>query len=135
MKRFKELISLLLSLQILGIFSVLTLIFHGLILTKVIPYEIVWGGRLKSTQEMVIFETVSIVINALILIAITSRIRFLKQSEEPMIFRMIFGITSLLFLINTLGNLYAITDLERFIFTPLTAIATILSFRSALTKH
>ena len=135
MKRFKELISLLLSLQILGIFSVLTLIFHGLILTKVIPYEIVWGGRLKSTQEMVIFETVSIVINALILIAITSRIRFLKQSEEPMIFRMIFGITSLLFLINTLGNLYAITDLERFIFTPLTAIATILSFRSALTNH
>jgi hypothetical protein len=135
MKRFKELISLLLSLQILGIFSVLTLIFHGLILTKVIPYEIAWGGRLKSTQEMVIFETVSIVINALILIAITARIRFLKQSEEPMIFRMIFGITSLLFLINTLGNLYAITDLERFIFTPLTAIATILSFRSALTNH
>lgn len=46
-------------LIILSIF----LVFHCLILCKIIPYNILWGGRLKSDIEMYRFETVSILIN------------------------------------------------------------------------
>ena len=135
MQRFKELLSLTVSLRILGIFFLLTLIFHSLILTGIIPFVIVWGGRLKTAEEMLLFETVSIVINLLMLFAVTSRIKLLKQSKEPGFLRVVFGIMTLLFFINTLGNLYGVTDLERLLFTPMTAISSILSFRSALTKH
>jgi hypothetical protein len=135
MTRFKQLLPLILSLRILGVFFTLILIFHVLILTGIIPFDIAWGGRLKTAEEMLLFETVSIVINLLMLFAVTSRIKLLKQSKEPGYLRVVFGIMTLLFFINTLGNLYAVTDLERLLFTPMTAISSILSFRSALTKH
>jgi len=44
--------------------SVLATIFHLLILVRVIPYEITWGGRLKTVEEMYVFETISILINS-----------------------------------------------------------------------
>jgi hypothetical protein len=135
MTRFKQLLPLILSLRILGVFFTLILIFHVLILTGIIPFDIAWGGRLKTAEEMLLFETVSIVINLLMLFAVTSRIKLLKQSKEPGYLRVVFGIMTLFFFINTLGNLYAVTDLERLLFTPMTAISSILSFRSALTKH
>jgi hypothetical protein len=135
MTRFKQLLPLILSLRILGVFFTLILIFHVLILTGIIPFDIAWGGRLKTAEEMLLFETVSIVINLLMLFAVTSRIKLLKQSKEPGYLRVVFGIMTLLVFINTLGNLYAVTDLERLLFTPMTAISSILSFRSALTKH
>lgn len=135
MKRLKELLPLILSLRILGTLFTLVLIFHGLILARVIPYEIAWGGRLRSDDEMILFESVSIAINALMLIAVTGRIYLLKTGKEPVFLRIIFGIMTLIFLMNTLGNLYAITLLERIVFTPLTAISAILTFRSALSKN
>lgn len=39
------------------------ILFHLLIITKIIPYENTWGGRLQSDSEMYLFETISIVIN------------------------------------------------------------------------
>jgi hypothetical protein len=46
------------------------LVLHLLILLKVIPYNIVWGGRLKSVKEMYRFEIVSIIVNLLFLFII-----------------------------------------------------------------
>ncbi|MEO1392265.1 MAG: hypothetical protein AAFV90_05085 [Cyanobacteria bacterium J06634_5] len=38
-------------------------VFHLLILSGTIPYNIVWGGRLESTSQMYWFEGVSITVN------------------------------------------------------------------------
>ncbi len=43
--------------------AVLAIFFHFLILLKIIPYDITWGGRLKSDEEMFVFETISIIVN------------------------------------------------------------------------
>ena len=48
----------------------LFLIWHFIILLKLIPYNLVWGGRLKSDKEMYRFEIFSILINALFVIVI-----------------------------------------------------------------
>jgi hypothetical protein len=40
------------------------IVFHILIIIKIIPYEIVWSGRLKSTNEMYVFECVSLLLGA-----------------------------------------------------------------------
>jgi len=42
----------------------LALGFHLLILLKIIPYEITWGGKLKNDNEMYVFEIISIIINS-----------------------------------------------------------------------
>lgn len=47
---------------ILGLlFSVI--LFHICIISKIIPYNIAWGGRLTNDNEMYVFETISIIIN------------------------------------------------------------------------
>lgn len=38
----------------------LEIIFHFVILTRLIPYQIVWAGKLKSLDEMYAFEAASI---------------------------------------------------------------------------
>ncbi|MFO0214374.1 MAG: hypothetical protein ACK53E_27090, partial [Pseudanabaena sp.] len=54
----------------------LFILFHFLVLFQVIPYSIVWGGRLNSLSEMYIFEVVSVFINLLLLsvVAVKSKI-------------------------------------------------------------
>lgn len=39
------------------------ILFHLCIITKIIPYDITWGGRLTNDTEMYVFETNSILIN------------------------------------------------------------------------
>ena len=46
----------------LGLVGSATL-FHVLILIRLIPYEIAWGGRLRTLEEMYVFEGLSIAIN------------------------------------------------------------------------
>ena len=45
----------------------LVVIFHFAIITGLIPYQIVWAGKLNSVDEMYAFETVSIAINIFII--------------------------------------------------------------------
>ena len=47
------------------------LILHTLIITEQIPYEKVWAGKLKSVEEMRLFETFSILLNVFILAILT----------------------------------------------------------------
>ena len=52
--------------------------FHFLVLTGVIPYHIVWGGRLGNPSEMRVFEIVSITVNLLILAIIAIKGGYLR---------------------------------------------------------
>lgn len=58
------------------IIMILTIIFHILILTGVVPYEITWGGRLKSYEDMLRFETVSILVNITVILIVAAHMRW-----------------------------------------------------------
>ena len=45
------------SVKILVGITSAALIFHFLILLKIIPYEITWGGKIKTDQEMYVYFT------------------------------------------------------------------------------
>ena len=45
-------------------------VFHILIVFGIIPYEYVWGGRLKNDAQMYISETVSIVLNLFLIVVL-----------------------------------------------------------------
>jgi len=110
--------------------SLLTVVvlFHILVLVGVVPQKIVWGGRLSSQQELIQFEIFAIAINVF-MIFVVSHPAGLVQILKPVLVRWILILMTLLFALNTIGNLMAVDPLERWIFTPLTALMTVLCIR------
>ena len=117
-----------------GVLVILSLItvFHVLILIGVIPFDIVWGGRLTSREEMLRMESVSLLLNLLMLGIVARRAGWLKWGPGPRIIRILFWVMAGLFALNTLGNLASTRDLERAIFTPLTLLLVVFCWRLAL---
>lgn len=119
-----------------GLLTILSLVilFHLLILFSIIPFEIVWGGRLKNVSEMRRFEAISIVLNVLMLAIVAIYAGFLKIKLHQSILKITFWGMFVLFLFNTIANLFALNNLETIIFTPLTALLALFSLRIALTN-
>lgn len=112
---------------IMSVVFVLTIIFHGLILTGVVDYRFVWGGRLNSQQDMLVFESVSILLNGLFLWIILQRIGRVRIYLPLWLMRGLLVLMSLVFGLNTVGNLFAKELTERLIFTPLTLLLCVCS--------
>lgn len=108
------------------------LLFHLLVVVEVIPYKHVWGGRLKSVEQMYILEAISMFMNFLILIVVLIRGEYI-QPHMPISTTVAFSwIFFVLFTLNTLGNITSMDSLEAKIFTPITFILAILFLRLAI---
>lgn len=107
---------------------------HILILSGLIPYEAVWGGRLQSHEQMVKFETTSIGINLLLIGIVSLRGRLLKTTIPPLVITIALWLMVILFILNTVGNVLSENRVERIVFTPLTIILALLSLRLAIHK-
>lgn len=105
------------------------LVFHLLVIFQIILFDIVWGGRLNSGDEMLVFESVAIVINLIVLAVITIKGGYLKPVIPMKLVNIILWIMVLLFALNTLGNVFALNTLEAVLFTPVTLIACLFFYR------
>ena len=130
----RQLIPYRLALYAMLYMMALVLLFHILVIIEVIPYSIVWGGRLESKQAFYKFELVSIVINLLMLLIFLFKSGKLKSPINDTFLRILIGLQALLFLLNMLGNLVAVSIWERVIFAPLTFLAFIFCTRIMLEK-
>ncbi len=111
-----------------------SLVYHFLVISGVVGYAAAWGGRLKSHEEMLWFESVSIAVTLLVIAATAIRIGLLRVTFPPALLSALFYFLTLLFTLNTLGNLAAIDNLEKYIATPLTAILAVCCLRLAVEK-
>ena len=103
----------------------ITLGFHLLILVKVIPYEITWEGKLKNDNEMYVFEIISITINSFFAYILLQKGNFVKPIFSDKTLSIILWVFFVIFLLNTIGNLFAKTTFEKSL-TLLTLINAIL---------
>jgi hypothetical protein len=110
------------------------IIFHFLVLTQTIPFNIVWGGKLKNESEMIRLETISITINILLIFVILIKGNYLKLNFSVKLLNAILWLFILLFALNTIGNLLAESSIETIIFTPMTFILSILCLRIVIEK-
>ena len=119
-----------------GLLILLTLflVLHFIILLKLIPYNLVWGGRLKSDKEMYRFEIFSILINSLLLIVILGQANFWMINIPNKIITYALWLMTGLFLLNTLGNVTSKNKLEQRLFTPITILLAIFSLILALSN-
>src|SRR5215217_2416706 len=110
----------------------LFLLLHFIILIKIIPYNLVWGGRLKTDKEMYRFEIFSILINSLFVIVVLVQTNFLTIDMPKKIITYALWLMTGLFLLNTLGNAISKNKLEQTLFTPVTILLAIFSLILAL---
>ena len=101
------------------------IVFHILVLLGYIPTAIVWGGRHTTQRDIIKLELVSISVNIILLLFSMSNLRLWLKPLPYILNKVLLVIFALLFMLNTLGNLYAKTNLERIIFTPITAYLAI----------
>ena len=118
----------------IGLLTILSLIviFHFLVLLGIIPFEIVWGGRLTDSAQMIQFEIVSITLNLVMLVIVAVRSGYLNVDINKKILTVALWIMVGLFLLNTIGNLLSSNALEKTLFTPLTILLAIFSWRLAI---
>jgi len=108
-------------------------LFHICIILKIIPYDIAWGGRLKNDAEMYVFETISILINIFLSIVLLMKGEIVKFRFSYKVINAILWIFFVIFILNTIGNLFAQTFFEKF-FALLTGFSAILIWNIAMKK-
>ena len=112
---------------ILNIFSfmflfILFLLFHIFIIVGIVYFNLnltnyLWGGQIKTNPELIQFEMISILVQSLCTIIVFFRIRIEKFSKYKKILNLFIWILFLIFLLNTIGNLFANSFYEKIIFT------------------
>ena len=112
---------------------VVIIVFHLFIIAKIIPYRIAWGGRLQSDSQMYLFETVSVLINLFLIFILLIKTRYIKQYLSLKATNIILYIFMILFALNTVGNLFAKTSLEK-TFAFITLLFSILIYKIVKTK-
>lgn len=112
----------------------ITLSYHLIIIAELIPFEDVWGGRLTSIEQMRRFELFSIIINLFMIIVILTKGGYLKAKTPLSITNIFLWLFTILFALNTAGNVLSNSMWEAIIFTPITFISAILCLRLAMER-
>ncbi|MCX7909608.1 MAG: hypothetical protein N2560_08855 [Ignavibacteria bacterium] len=112
-----------------GLITILSglIIFHLLVLLKVIPYDIVWGSRVKSEKDLFRLEMISLLINLFFLFSTLIYVIALPLKFPKIIMTIILWTMVALFGLNTLGNVLSKNKLEQRLFAPLTVLLTLFS--------
>jgi len=113
------------SINILLGLLIAVILFHIAVIAKAIPYDIAWGGRLQNDSEMYVFETISILINLFLGLLLLMKGDYVKFRFKERTIDIILWIFLVLFVLNTVGNIFAKTNFEKS-FAVLTFVSVIL---------
>lgn len=120
------------AVNIMLVLLSLVIVYHLLIITGAIPYEATWGGRLETTEQMYRFESVSILVNLAMIAVVAIKGRLVKRIKAGKVITVLLWLMFASFLLNTIGNITSMNQLEAIIFTPLTLVSAILCWRMAI---
>lgn len=104
----KKIVAIKIILSILSLLAFL----HVLILWGIIPYQLVWGGRLNTYEEMLTFETISLMTTVFMIFIFTIKHKNLVKSKTNKFIDILIWCFGVYFGVNTLGNLFSKTGTE-----------------------
>lgn len=96
---------------LMGLLSVVILLHLGILL-QLIPYDIVWAGKIDSLESMYLLETVSLILNGTLMLVLYLKLKHLKQAMPTPVVDAILWIYVVVFGLNSVGNLFAQTLFE-----------------------
>ena len=131
----KKLISAKLAGNILLFSLGLLFLFHVLVLLKVIPAGIVWGGQIKGVPaNLVTLETVALLVTAVFILIVAAKTGYLQAGKLSGAVNVGVWLIFAYLLLNTLGNLASGISLEKLLFAPITIILAFCALRLAIEK-
>ena len=111
-------------------------LFHVLVLLKVLPSNIVWGGRVADSESnMFATELMALIITLLCMGLVVIRLNYLRKGKLKIVSSIGMWVIFVLFAVSTVGNLQANAAAEKLIFTPLSIILALLALRLAAEKY
>lgn len=128
----KNKISLFTARKWLVIISLIGLFYHFLVITQIVDYKYAWGGRLQNINQMYQFEAGSVVVQLFLFTLIIISAKFKPNDKVSRLFKILFYLLAIIFLLNTFGNLVAFSLFEKILFTPLTLLSSIFAWRLAV---
>jgi hypothetical protein len=87
-------------------------------ITGMVDKKYVWGGRLTTTSQLLVFEASTLAVNLFIVWLIGMRVGYWKSVLSVKTIKIIFIVLSVLMTLNTLGNLAAKTAFEKTMAVP-----------------
>ena len=113
----------------------LLLLFHILVLLRVIPADIVWGGQIQGIPaNLVTLEGIAFVVTALFLIIVTAKTGYIQAGRLSAVVNLGIWLIFAYLLLNTLGNLASGISFEKLLFAPITVFLALCALRLALEK-
>jgi len=129
----KKLISAKLAGNILLASLGLLLIFHILVLLKIVPADMMWGGQ-ANAGNIVMLEIVALAVTLFFGYVIAAKTGYVKAGKLAGVVNILVWIIFAFLLLNTLGNLASGVSAENFIFAPITLILALCALRLAIEK-
>ena len=110
-------------------------IFHVLVLLKVIPADIVWGGRIQGVpSNLLTLETIALLITLVFLLIIAAKLGYVQAGKLSGAVNIGVWLIFVYLLLNMLGNLASGVSFEKLLFAPITIILALCAFRLAIEK-
>jgi len=119
----------------IGLFGCLIL-FHlaivvGMLLFDYVPIDFLWGGRIRSAEQFLLLEGVSLIVQVVCLLLTIIKAGYLKLEKLTTIAHRGMWVLFAIFTLNTVGNLLAKTTVEK-AFTVVTIMLALFSLRLAM---
>ena len=107
----------------------LLVLFHLLVLIGVVPFEVVWGGKMSEVSQMQRLETISILVSIFMLVVIAIRAQIININISGRVITIILWVMFVFFCLNTIGNLLSNNSFEKLVFAPLTLLLALFTYR------
>jgi hypothetical protein len=131
----KKLISATLAGNILLIFLGLLVIFHILVLFRIVPSDILWGGQIETTSaNFIVLEVIALFVTLIFAVIIAAKTGYIMVDRFKKAIAIGVWIIFAYLVLNTLGNLASGVGAENLIFAPLTLVLAFFALRLAIEK-
>ncbi|MBN2542928.1 hypothetical protein JXI42_08685 [bacterium] len=122
------------SLVIYGLF----ILFHfaiilGILFFNFVPIDYLWGGRMQTGEQLLVFEIISLLVQIICMFLTLIKAGYFKIPRMAIIAHVGMWILFALFLLNTIGNIFAKTVFEKSL-AIVTAALAVFALRLALEK-
>jgi hypothetical protein len=115
----------------IGLLALLAIV-HVLVLSHVIPYEMVWAGRISNESSLIAYETIALVVTLIFLGIVIMRSGYVIADKFKKVSAIGIWVVFAYFVLNAVGNFTSGVSAENFLFGPLTVVLALLSLRVAI---
>jgi len=129
----KKLISVKLAGNILLFSLGLLLVFHILVLLKIVPADSMWGGQ-ANAGNIAMLEIIALVVTLFFGFVIAAKTGYINVGKFTVVVNILVWVVFIFLIVNTLGNAVSAVPAENFIFAPITLVLAYCVLRLAIEK-